>query len=144
MVVKDEGPLWQLERHGDMIIDRWNRLYKAGYRFESRWISESQWPLVHPNKKAPKLALWSTGRVTLLFAHSDTPAHEVIEIGPEDTREFDRLILRTPKLNLIQELAQNSVGRTIELLVGLAILALIWFGITKLFEWLWPGLKNLW
>lgn len=132
-----------VRQHGERLITRFNALYNAGYRVAPHWAMEFQFALVHPNKKAPRLALNDDGAVTLLFPRSDMPEHEIIDIPAEDKRGFDRLIARIPKPNYVQTLGQTTIGKGVDTVIALAFLGAIWFAATKGLEWLFPGLKDL-
>ncbi|MGV9010267.1 hypothetical protein [Brevundimonas sp.] len=133
-----------IKRHGQTIIDRFNRLYNAGYRVAPQWMMDIQFALVHPNKKAPKLALWHDGRVSYLFPQSDTPVWAVEGIAPDDAGGFDILVARTPKPTWLQKMTDTTIGEGVEALIGLAILGVIWLIAYRVIDWLFPGLKNLW
>jgi hypothetical protein len=133
-----------VRHHGQRMIMRYNALFRAGYRVAPHWSHDMQLALVHPNKKAPRLALNDDGSITLLFPRSDMAEHEIIDILIKDDRAFDRLIARTPAPNFLQSLGLTTVGRAVETVVALALLGLIWFAASKGLEALFPGLKNLW
>lgn len=133
-----------VRQHGESLITRFNALYKVGYRTAPHWSLDMQFALVHPNKKAPRLALNDDASVALLFPRSQMPEHEIIDIPADDRRGFDRLISRIPATNFLQMLGQTSVGRAIETVVALAFVGLLWFLATKGLEALFPGLKDLW
>ncbi len=134
----------KLRRHGEILITRFNALYKAGYRVAPHWMMDIQFALVHPNKKAPKLALNDDGSVALLFPLIDMPKHAIIDIPADDHHGFEVLVRHTPPPNYLQTLGQTTIGRGVETVIALAFLAAIWFAMSKGLEWLFPGLKDLW
>lgn len=134
----------ELRRHGEILITRFNALYKAGYRVAPHWMMDVQFALVHPNKNAPKLALNDDGSVALLFPLSDMSEQEIIDIPADDQRGFEFLVRRTPQPNYLQTVGQTTIGRGVETVIALAIVVAFWFAMSKVLEWLFPGLKDLW
>lgn len=130
------GPDYAARRiHGRIMIDRLVKLYAAGYRISVRHIAiGSELPLIHPDKRAPALALWDDGLVNDLSPAASTPDDQRNLFEPEDSASFDRFITRIPKPSRLQELGATPLGEVWSVCLAFILLVLIGWGITALLE----------
>ena len=95
-----------LERHGELIVERVNRLIEVGYR--PIFLRDLTWiEFEHPT--APHVSVWSDGQVVDRRPRSDTPDDQRIIIRAEDEASFAELIARTPAIPWSEKLKRTTL-----------------------------------
>lgn len=132
------------QRHGTVVLDRLTKLIHAGYRIDLRMIHEGLGiPLKHPSKRAPDIYLWGDGHINDHHPRRETPDYARNLYEPEDTRGFDMFVASIPKPNDWQKFVRMPLKEVWELILALAFLALLWWGMSKLLEGGWHWINGV-
>lgn len=130
--------------HGRVMINRLVRLYEAGFRVDPKRMHLGlELPLVHPNKRVPKMCIWDDGLLNDMSPLSETPDHLRNLFEPEDEEGFGRFLARIPKPTLLERLSVTPVGEVVELVIAAIMLIVIFWGLTRVLEGAWDWLKAL-
>ncbi len=143
---EETDPNYRIKRrHGAILINRQSKLLAAGYRIDLARIDGGDVPLVHPNSKMPKLALWDDGLVNDMHPSffKDRDIERTI-FEPEDALGFERFIARVPKPNFIEKIRISTVEEAFYVILAWTLLIGLGFAFSNIGEKVWHWLQRTW
>lgn len=143
---EETDPNYRIRRdHGAILIDRLNKLQSAGYRIDiPRSLDAGDIPLVHPNKKTPKLVIWDDGLVNdMAPSHFKGRDDERTIFEPEDREGFERFVARVPKPDWLEKIRISTVEEAFYVILAWSLFIGFIFAFSNIGERVWDWLQRV-
>lgn len=142
---EETDPNYRIKRdHGAVLIDRQAKVIAVGYRVDVQQIVDAgEIPLVHPNRRVPKLVIWDDGLVNDMAPSQFRDRDDERTIfEPEDVEGFERFIASVPRPTFLERIRVSTVEEAVYVLLAWTILVAFLFAATNIGEQIWDWLKG--
>lgn len=143
---EETDPNYRIKRdHGAILIDRLNKLQSVGYRIDiPRSIDAGDIPLVHPNKKMPKLAIWDDGLVNDMYpSHFKDRDLERTIFEPKDFQGFNQFVARVKRPDWLEKIRISTVEEAFYVILAWSLFIGFIFAFSNVGERVWDWFKGV-